>query len=94
MHASTPRRLAKEVLARLHAKNIVIQSGSDLLDDFVWDGQTCCFTYWPHLRYTEDMLKEMLLADVSNLSDKPDDGLDVRVNLVTSLLVKNKVVMY
>ena len=94
VHASTPRRLAKEVLARLHAKNIVIQSGSDLLDDFVWDGQTCCFTYWPHLRYTEDMLKEMLLADVSNLSDKPDDGLDVRVNLVASLLVKNKVVMY
>jgi serine/threonine protein kinase len=94
VHASTPRRLAKQVLARLHAKNIVVNSERDLLDDFVWDGQTCCFTYWPHLRYADDMLKEMLLTDVAKLSDSPDDGLDVRVNLVTSLLVRNKVVVY
>ncbi len=94
VHASKPRQLAKEMLARLHATNIVIDSGRDLLDDFVWDGQTCCFTYWPHLRYTEDLLKEQLLSDVSKLSETPDDGLDVRVNLVTSLLVKSKVVVY
>ncbi len=92
--ASTPRRLAREVLASLHAKNMVVHSPEDLLNDFVWDGQRLFFNYWPHLAYSEDMLKDALLMDVAQVYDKHDDGLDVRTNLMAALLTKSKVVVF
>ena len=92
--ASTPRRLAKEVLASLHAKNIVVHSPDDLLNDFVWDGQKLFFNYWPHLAYSEDMLKDALMTDVTQIYDNHDDGLDVRTNLIAALLTKNKITVF